>query len=78
MNTLLLSILLLSPNEVQLTTQVKLQTTEAIKVIQAESATQLKKQIADSLENMELTLPIIVDQQTLAKVHTVQKQLSQD
>ncbi|HEA15907.1 MAG TPA: hypothetical protein ENH88_05540 [Pseudoalteromonas prydzensis] len=78
MNTLLLTLLLLSPSEVLLSEQVKLQTTETLHVMQNENKTMLKKQITTTLENMELVLPVIVDQQTLAKVQNVKQQLSQD
>jgi len=46
--------------------------------MQNENKTMLKKQITTTLENMELVLPVIVDQQTLAKVQNVKQQLSQD
>ncbi|MBE0379996.1 MAG: hypothetical protein ACTH7Q_06395 [Pseudoalteromonas sp.] len=78
MNTLLLTLLLLSPSEVLLSEQVKLQTTETLHVMQNENKAMLKKQITTTLENMELVLPVIVDQQTLAKVQNVKQQLSQD
>ncbi|MFU2511491.1 MAG: hypothetical protein ACTJH9_06225 [Pseudoalteromonas sp.] len=78
MNTLLLTLLLLSPNEVLLSEQVKLQTTETLHVMQNENKAMLKKQITTTLENMELVLPVIVDKQTLAKVQNVKQQLSQD
>ncbi|KKK92842.1 hypothetical protein LCGC14_2698850, partial [marine sediment metagenome] len=72
------TLLLLSPSEVLLSEQVKLQTTETLHVMQNENKTMLKKQITTTLENMELVLPVIVDQQTLAKVQNVKQQLSQD
>ncbi|MGO3443514.1 hypothetical protein NDQ71_22830 [Pseudoalteromonas sp. KG3] len=78
MNTLLLTLLLLSPSEVLLSEQVKLQTTETLHVMQNENKAMLKKQITTTLENMELVLPVIVDQQTLAKVQNVKQQLNQD
>ncbi|MGO2128057.1 MAG: hypothetical protein ACTH4U_04900 [Pseudoalteromonas prydzensis] len=78
MNTLLLTLLLLSPSEVLLSEQVKLQTTETLHVMQNENKTMLKKQITTTLENMELVLPVIVDKQTLAKVQSVKQQLNQD
>lgn len=78
MNTLLLTLLLLSPSEVLLSEQVKLQPTETLHVMQNENKAMLKKQITTTLENMELVLPVIVDQQTLAKVQNVKQQLSQD
>ncbi|MGO2075526.1 MAG: hypothetical protein ACTH3B_10260 [Pseudoalteromonas sp.] len=78
MNTLLLTLLLLSPSEVLLSEQVKLQTTETLHVMQNENKAMLKKQITTTLENMELVLPVIVDKQTLAKVQNVKQQLSQD
>jgi hypothetical protein len=78
MNTLLLTLLLLSPSEVLLSEQVKLQTTETLHVMQNENKAMLKKQITTTLENMELVLPVIVVLQTLAKVQNVKQQLSQD
>ena len=78
MNTLLLTLMLLSPTEALVTEQVKLQTAETLKVMQIEQQTQLKTQVIASLENIELILPVVVDKQTLAKVQNVKQQLNQD
>ncbi|MEH6394425.1 hypothetical protein [Pseudoalteromonas sp.] len=78
MNTLLLTLMLLSPNQATIDNEVKLQTAHAVNVIQLENQAHLKKQITLTLEKMEMTLPIIIDKQTLAKNQTLPKQLSED
>lgn len=78
MNTLLLTLMLLSPTEALVTEQIKLQTIETLKVMQIEQQTQLKTQVIATLENIELVLPVVVDKQTLAKVQNVKQQLNQD
>ena len=45
MNTLLLTLMLLSPNQATIDNEVKLQTAHAVNVIQLENQAHLKKQI---------------------------------
>ncbi|KPH65480.1 hypothetical protein AMS58_05715 [Pseudoalteromonas porphyrae] len=78
MNTLLLTLMLLSPNEAQLNEQVNLQTTQVLNALQKQTTIELKNQIKETLENMELTLPLAVNKLTVAKLHTEKKQLSED
>ena len=78
MNTLLLTLMLLSPNQAQLNEQVNLQTTQVLNALQKQTTIELKNQIKETLENMELTLPLAVNKLTVAKLHTEKKQLSED
>ena len=57
MNTLLRTLMLLSPNQATIDNEVKLQTAHAVNVIQLENQAHLKKQITLTLEKMEMTLP---------------------
>jgi len=70
--------MLLSPNEAQLNEQVNLQTTQVLNALQKQTTIELKNQIKETLENMELTLPLAVNKLTVAKLHTEKKQLSED
>ena len=78
MNTLLLTLMLLSPNQAQLNEQVNLQTTQVLNALQKQTTVELKNQIKETLENMELTLPMAINKQTVAKLHTEKKQPSED
>lgn len=78
MNTLLLTMMLLSPNNTALENEIKQQTAHAVSVIQLENKAQIKKQIANTLESMELRLPVVIDEQTMAKNASPATQLSQD
>ncbi|MDN3380837.1 MULTISPECIES: hypothetical protein [unclassified Pseudoalteromonas] len=78
MNTLLLTMMLLSPNHTTIENEIKQQTAQVVSVIQLENKAQIKKQIANTLESMELKLPVVIDEQTLAKNVSPATQLSQD
>ncbi|OUS68417.1 hypothetical protein B5G52_19570 [Pseudoalteromonas sp. A601] len=78
MNTLLLTMMLLSPNHTAIENEIKQQTAQVVSVIQLENKAQIKKQIANTHESMELKLPVVIDEQTLAKNVSPATQLSQD
>ncbi|MCQ8878766.1 hypothetical protein NQT69_12210 [Pseudoalteromonas shioyasakiensis] len=78
MNTILLTMMLLSPNNTIIENEIKQQTAHAVSAIQLENKAQIKKQIAATLETMELTLPVVIDKQTLAKNASQATQLSED
>lgn len=78
MNTLLLTLMLLSPTEATFENEIKLQTADAVNMIQQENNVHMKQQIALTLEKMEVALPLMVDKQTLAKNQTQTKQFSED
>lgn len=78
MNTLLLTMMLLSPNHTAIENEIKQQTAQVVAVIQLENKAQIKKQITSTLESMELRLPVVIDEQTLAKNASTATQLSED
>jgi hypothetical protein len=78
MNTLLLTLLLLSPSDIELDKQIKQQTAQTMKALSSTQELQLKAQIATSLQNVEPVFSIKVDKQTLAKVHKEEQPLTQE
>ncbi|MGO2291068.1 hypothetical protein ACT3S9_16450 [Pseudoalteromonas sp. AOP31-A2-14] len=80
MNTLLLTLLLLSPNQASLTEQVQLELTHNLKTLHQENKIALKKQLKLTLDNTELALPIAMNPEVIVKNQATDniKQLNQD
>lgn len=80
MNTLLLTLLLLSPNQVSVTEQVQLEVNNNLNTLQQETKTELKKQLKINLDDAELLLPLALNPKVIAKNQTQAniKQLDQD
>lgn len=78
MNTLLLTLMLLSPNETAINKEIEQQTANAVNLIQQENKAQIKAQTNLTLESIKITLPVILDKQTLAKNQTQPKQQNQN
>lgn len=78
MNTLLLTLLLLSPADIALDKQIKQQTAHTLKALNTTHELQLKAEISATLKNAEPHFAIKVDKQTLAKVQTEQQPLTQE
>jgi hypothetical protein len=78
MNTLLLTLLLLSPTDMALDKQIKQQTAHTLKALNTTHELQLKAEISATLKNAEPLFAIKVDKQTLAKVHKEEQPLTQE
>lgn len=79
MNTLLLTVLLLSPNQVSVNEQVQLEVNNNLKALQQQTKTELKKQLKINLDETELLLPLAVNPKVIAKNQTTNiKQLELD
>ncbi|TGE84677.1 hypothetical protein C7Y70_03790 [Pseudoalteromonas sp. KS88] len=78
MNTLLLTLLLLSPADIALDKQIKQQTAHTLKAMNTTHELQLKAEISATLKNAEPLFAIKVNKQTLAKVQTEQQPLTQE
>lgn len=80
MNTLLLTLLLLSPNQVSVTEQVQLEVNNNLNTLKQETKIELKKQLKINLDEAELLLPLALNPKVIAKNQTQAniKQLDQD